>query len=152
PTLCALLDRGEARAMIPTFPCVTSAVQANMLTGAGPGEHGVIANGFYFPERDEVAFWVGRHGAIERETFFTRLARERPDIKSAAWHLQNIKDANATYIVTPSPIHDLDGTTRLWCYSKPDGLYQELLSPLGHFPLQHYWGPLSNIQSTRWIL
>jgi hypothetical protein len=123
-----------------------------MLTGATPSEHGVIANGFYFPERSEVEFWVGRHSVIQRPTIFTRLARERPGITSAAWHLQNIKDADATFIVTPAPIHEPDGTMKLWCYSKPDGLYQELLTPLGHFPLQHYWGPLANIQSTRWIL
>jgi len=31
-------------------------------------------------------------------------------------------------------------------------LYEAALEELGHFPLQHYWGPLSNIESTRWIL
>jgi hypothetical protein len=54
--------------------------------------------------------------------------------------------------VTPSPIHEPDGTTKLWCYSKPEGLYEELLAELGHFPLQHYWGPLANIESSKWIL
>ncbi len=152
PTLYQLAGRGEVRPMTPTFPCVTSPVQAGMLTGVGPSGHGVIANGFYHADRGQVEFWVGRHSVIERPTFFTRLAQERPQITSAAWHLQNIKDADATFIVTPAPIHEPDGTTRLWCYSKPEGLYQELLTPLGHFPLQHYWGPLASIQSTRWIL
>ncbi len=123
-----------------------------MLTGCSPAEHGVIANGFYHPDRRQVEFWVGRHQVIERPTFFTRLAQERPGMTSAAWHAQNIKDADATFIITPEPIHEADGSTKLWCYSKPNGLYEELLTPLGHFPLQHYWGPLANIQSTRWIL
>jgi predicted AlkP superfamily pyrophosphatase or phosphodiesterase len=152
PTLYELASRGEVRPMTPTFPCVTSPVQANMLTGAGPAEHGVLANGFFHADRGEVEFWMGRHGAIERPTFFARLAQQRPGITSAAWHLQNIKDADATFIITPAPIHEADGTTKLWCYSRPEGFYQELLTPLGHFPLQHYWGPLANIQSTRWIL
>ena len=51
PTLSALVDRGEARPLSPTFPCVTSPVQANMLTGVGPGKHGIIANGFTLPGR-----------------------------------------------------------------------------------------------------
>lgn len=151
PTLYQLVDGGASRNVAPTFPAVTSPVQANMLTGVGPDRHGVIANGFYHAERGEVAFWVGRHDTIQQPTLFTRLAQKRPDYTTAVWHLQNIKDADATYIVTPSPIHEADGTTKLWCYSKPESLYQELLTPLGHFPLQHYWGPLANIQSTRWI-
>jgi len=151
PTLYELAHRGETRQLIPTFPCVTSTVQASMMTGRPPNEHGVIANGFYYPDRQTVEFWVGRHNVIERPSIFARLRERRPEITSAAWHLQNIKDADATYIVTPAPIHEPDGTTKLWCYSKPEGLYEELLAPLGHFPLQHYWGPLANIQSTRWI-
>ncbi|GMV97243.1 MAG: alkaline phosphatase family protein [Phycisphaerae bacterium] len=152
PNLHALALAGGSAPLVPTFPCVTSPVQANMLTGVGPGEHGVIANGFYDPRRHAVDFWVGHHDVIERPTFFTRLAKERPGLKSAVWHAQNIKGADADFIVTPAPIHEPDGRTRLWCYSKPDGLYEQMLKDLGHFPLQHYWGPLAGIQSTQWIV
>jgi predicted AlkP superfamily pyrophosphatase or phosphodiesterase len=152
PTLHRLAEDGASCRLTPTFPCVTSCVQASMLTGAAPDQHGIIANGFFQPDRNEVEFWVAHHDAIQRPTFFTRLARERPDVTSAVWHAQNIKGAAANFIVTPSPIHEPDGTTRLWCYSKPDGLYQELLEDMGHFPLQHYWGPMAGIQSTRWIV
>lgn len=152
PTLHQLARSGAVRPLIPTFPCVTSTVQTSMLTGTGPGEHGVIANGFYYPDRHEVEFWVAHHNIIQRPTLFSLLSQQRPDLTSAVWHAQNIKGADATFIVTPSPIHEADGSTRLWCYSKPEGLYQQLLNDLGHFPLQHYWGPLANIQSTRWII
>ncbi len=151
PTLSALARRGGCLPLEPSFPCVTSPVQASMLTGVGPGTHGVIANGFYYRDRKEVEFWVARHGILDAESIFTRLAREQPRATSMVWHAQNIKDAEAR-IVTPSPIHEEDGTTKLWCYSKPDGHYEELLAELGHFPLQHYWGPLANIESTKWIL
>jgi predicted AlkP superfamily pyrophosphatase or phosphodiesterase len=152
PYLHALSLHGASTALLPTFPAVTSPVQAAMLTGAGPAAHGVIANGFYDRQRHAVDFWTGRHGVLDRPSFFTRLAKERPDLTSAVWHAQNIKDADATYIVTPAPIHERDGRMRLWCYSKPDGLYSDLLKDLGHFPLQHYWGPLAGIQSTKWIM
>jgi hypothetical protein len=123
-----------------------------MLTGDPPASHGVIANGFFHRDRCEVAFWVGRQDVIAGRHVWDVLKERHPGYTSAAWHLQNIKDAGADFIVTPEPIHEPDGTTKLWCYSKPHGLYQQLLDELGHFPLQHYWGPLSNIESTRWIL
>jgi len=123
-----------------------------MLTGTPPARHGVIANGFYHRDRCEVEFWVAPNKIIAGEQIWDAIRTRRPEYKSAVWHAQNIKGAAADFIVTPAPIHEPDGTTKLWCYSKPDGLYQRLLDDLGHFPLQHYWGPLSNIESTRWIL
>lgn len=152
PTLYDWANRGVLAELKPTFPCVTSTVQANMWTGTGPAKHGVIANGFYHRDRREVEFWVGRNGVIKGEQIWDALAERTPSITSATWHTQNIKDAAADFIVTPAPIHEPDGSMKLWCYSKPEGLYQALLDDLGHFPLQHYWGPMSNLESTRWIL
>ena len=152
PTLHAWATGGAMAKLTPTFPCVTSTVQATMWTGRSPGEHGVVANGFFHRDRSEVEFWVARNDVIQGEQIWESIRRQRPDFTSAVWHAQNIKGAAADFIVTPAPIHEPDGTMKLWCYSKPDGLYQELLDALGHFPLQHYWGPLANIESTRWIL
>ena len=152
PTLFEWARGGAMAELTPTFPCVTSPVQASMWTGAPPGEHGVVANGFYHRDRHEVEFWVGRNGVIAGEQIWDVIAAGDPDITSAVWHAQNIKDAAADFIVTPAPIHEPDGTTKLWCYSKPDELYQELLDEIGHFPLQHYWGPMAGIESTQWIL
>ncbi|MFQ5461626.1 MAG: alkaline phosphatase family protein [Phycisphaerae bacterium] len=152
PTLFQWAERGTIAELTPTFPCVTSPVQANMLTGCGPSEHGVIANGFYYRERNEVGFWVAHNEIIQRPQTWDVLNRNAPELTSAVWHAQNIKSAGAAFIVTPSPIHEDDGSTKLWCYSKPDRFYQALIERFGHFPLQHYWGPLSNIGSTRWIL
>jgi len=150
PTLYEWANQGGIAELTPTFPCVTSCVQAGMMTGTPPRAHGVIANGFYSRERDAVEFWVGRNDVIAGEQIWDALRKRR--LTSAVWHVQNIKGAVADFIVTPAPIHEPDGTTKLWCYSKPDGLYQQLLDTFGHFPLQHYWGPLSNIESTKWIL
>ncbi len=152
PTLHGWATNGAMAELTPTFPCVTSPVQATMWTGRSPGEHGVIANGFFHRDRSEVEFWVANNHVIQGEQIWETIRRRRPGFTSAVWHAQNIKGAAADFIITPAPIHDPDGTTRLWCYSKPDGLYQELLGAMGHFPLKHYWGPLANIESTRWIL
>jgi len=152
PTLHGLASRGVLCELRPTFPCVTSPVQASMMTGTPPASHGVIANGFYDRSRREVAFWTAFNDVVLGSQIWDEVRAKSLDYTSAVWHLQNIKGASADFVVTPAPIHDDDGTTKLWCYSKPDGLYAELLETLGHFPLQHYWGPLSNIQATRWIL
>jgi predicted AlkP superfamily pyrophosphatase or phosphodiesterase len=152
PTLYRWANRGLMTELTPSFPAVTSPVQASMLTGVPPRRHGVIANGFFDRARREVAFWVAHNDAIQAPQTWDELRRLRPDWTSAVWHAQNIKGAGADYIVTPAPVHEPDGTTRLWCYSRPDSLYPELLETLGHFPLQHYWGPLAGIESTRWIL
>lgn len=152
PTLYAWANEGMMAPLTPTFPCVTSPVQASMITGTPPERHGVIANGFYDRTRHEVEFWMGRCDKVIGETLWSALRTRYAGFTSAVWHAQNIKDADADFIVTPAPIHEADGATKLWCYSKPEGTYQRLLDVLGHFPLQHYWGPLSNIDSTKWIL
>lgn len=149
PTLYRWANEGSIAELAPSFPCVTSSVQATFWTGRPPRDHGVIANGFYDRDRSEVAFWVARNQVISREQVWDALPQ---GVTSAVWHAQNIKDCGADYIITPAPIHESDGTTKLWCYSKPDGLYEAAVEEHGHFPLQHYWGPLSNIESTRWIL
>lgn len=150
PRLKALADRGATREFIPTFPCVTSPVQASMLTGRAPNSHGIIGNGFFHRDRGKVELWVGRNGMIEGDQLWNTLASR--GVTSAAWHTQNIKDAAATFIVTPEPKHHPDGRTELWCYAKPEGLYEKLLTDLGHFPLMNYWGPMTSIKSTEWTI
>jgi hypothetical protein len=60
--------------------------------------------------------------------------------------------AEADFICTPKPIHNPDGSESLWCYTRPLEFYGELRDELGHFPLQHFWGPMANIRSTAWIV
>ena len=152
PTLYEWATGGAIAEIVPTFPCVTSPVQASMFTGSPPSAHGVISNGFFWRDRGAVEFWVGTNELVSGDHMWDALKRARPGMTSGVWHAQNIKLAGADFIVTPAPIHEPDGSTRLWCYSKPDGLYESMLGDLNHFPLQHYWGPLANIESTRWIL
>ena len=61
------------------------------------------------------------------------------------------KGCGADYVCMPAPIHQPDGSEDLWCFTKPQEYYGALLEAMGHFPLQHFWGPLANIKSTQWI-
>ena len=58
PKLSRLTSGGDRTTLVPSFPCVTWPVQANMLTGRLPAEHGVIANGFYWRDKHEVEMWT----------------------------------------------------------------------------------------------
>ena len=50
PHMASLLNTGYLLKMRPVFPAVTLPVQASITTGAYPETHGIVSNGFYFPE------------------------------------------------------------------------------------------------------
>ncbi|HWL07959.1 MAG TPA: alkaline phosphatase family protein [Planctomicrobium sp.] len=152
PNLGRLVSSGTISTLAPTFPAVTCPVQANMTTGVGPEEHGIIANGFFYRDKGEVEMWTAWNSCFEAPQIWERLHQHDPEITSAVWFPLHSKGAKADYICTPAPIHNPDGSESLWCYTKPTELYGEFRDQLGHFPLMHFWGPLANIKSTDWII
>jgi predicted AlkP superfamily pyrophosphatase or phosphodiesterase len=152
PNLSALTSRGDRAPLVASFPAVTCPVQANMTTGLPPREHGVIANGFYWREKQQVEMWTAWNNVVERPQIWDILHERDPSITSAVWFALNSKGCGADYICTPAPIHNPDGSESLWCYTKPELMYGELRDVLGHFPLKHFWGPLAGIESTAWIV
>ena len=151
PTLAALATAGDQMNLVPSFPCVTCPVQANMTTGKLPGEHGVVANGFYWRQKHEVEMWTAWNDCIGCPQIWDILHEHERSITSAVWFPLHSKGCGADFVCTPAPIHNPDGSESLWCYTKPTELYGVLRDALGHFPLHHFWGPLSNIKSTTWI-
>lgn len=54
PNFRRVLARGaRARAMIPVFPSLTFPNHYSLVTGLHPGRHGIVANRFYDPARDQ---------------------------------------------------------------------------------------------------
>jgi predicted AlkP superfamily pyrophosphatase or phosphodiesterase len=151
PTLARLAQQGDQAQLSPSFPCVTCPVQANMTTGVLPSEHGVVANGFFWRDKQQVEMWTAWNDCILRPQIWDTLHRHDASITSAVWFALHSKGCGADRICTPAPIHNPDGSESLWCYTKPTEMYGTLRDALGHFPLQHFWGPLSNIKSTAWI-
>src|SRR6476660_9236063 len=152
PNLARLATGGGYATLVPSFPAVTCPVQANMTTGKLPREHGVIANGFYWRDQKRVEMWTAWNDCVERPQIWDILHDHDRAITSAVWFPLHSKGCGADYICTPAPIHNPDGSEALWCYTRPDMLYGELQHKIGHFPLQHFWGPMANIQSTAWIV
>ncbi len=153
PRLSALADGdGTSVPLTTSFPCVTWPVQANLLTGVGPEQHGVVANGFYHRESGEVEMWTAWNQCVQSPQIWDRLHVHDASLTSAAWFPLLSKGCGADYVCIPAPHHNDDGTESMWCHTKPENLYPELMDSLGHFPLMHFWGPLANIKSTDWIV
>ncbi len=150
--LKALTAGGELANLVPGFPCVTCPVQAAMTTGKRPREHGVVANGFYWRDRQQVEMWTSPADCIESPQIWDILSHHSAALTSAVWFPLHSKECPADYVCTPAPVHNPDGSESLWCYTRPADLYGVLRDRLGHFPLQHYWGPMANIKGTTWIV
>ena len=151
PNLSSLVASGDRATLVPSFPCVTCPVQANMTTGRLPDKHGVIANGFYWRDKRKVEMWTAWNDCILSPQIWDLLSQHDESLTSAVWFPLHSKGAEADYICTPAPIHNPDGSESLWCYTRPIELYGTLRDKLGHFPLQHFWGPMANIKSSAWI-
>ena len=151
PRLSALVGDGDQASLTPSFPCVTWPVQANMLTGRLPAEHGVIANGFYWRDERRVEMWTAWNEKIAVPQIWDRLHQQTPRRTSAVWFPMLSKGCGADTVCMPAPIHHPDGAEELWCYTKPPEFYGDLRDRLGHFPLQHFWGPMANIKASAWI-
>ncbi|HEX4414590.1 MAG TPA: nucleotide pyrophosphatase/phosphodiesterase family protein [Lacipirellulaceae bacterium] len=152
PNLSRLFVGGGHAVLVPSFPAVTCPVQANMTTGKPPREHGVVANGFYWRDQHRVEMWTAWNDCIQRPQIWDILHDRDRAITSAVWFPLHSKGSGADYICTPAPVHNDDGSESPWCFTRPEGLYDELKAKFGHFPLQHFWGPLAGIQSTTWIV
>ena len=152
PNLERIFKAGTKRRLRHQFPCVTWPSQANMLTGRRVSDHGVIANGFFWRDTNQVEMWTAWNEKIESPQIWDVMKEQNPDWKSAAWFPMLSKGCGADYVCMPAPIHKPDGSEELWCYTKPQEFYGELRDQFGHFPLQHFWGPIANIKSTDWIV
>jgi len=142
---------GEIADLTPSFPCVTCPVQAAMTTGKPASGHGVVANGFYWRDQQQVEMWTSPNNCIAGPQLWEVLAGAAPKRSSAVWFPLHSKQCTADYVCTPAPIHNPDGSESLWCYTRPEALYGTLRDELGHFPLQHFWGPMANAKSSQWI-
>lgn len=152
PNLSHLVEGGDHTSLAASFPAVTCPVQSNMTTGTPPCEHGVVANGFYWRDKDKVEMWTAWNEVVQQPQLWDRLKEHNPAITSAVWFPMLVKGCGADYVCTPAPIHNPDGSESLWCYTKPEMLYGELRDEFGHFPLQHFWGPIAKIDSSAWII
>jgi len=106
PNLKALAADGFAAPIEPVLPAVTCSAQATYLTGRLPAEHGVVANGWYWRDRAEVAFWKQSNALVQAPKVW-HAGRARDDGFTCAqlfWWFNMF--AEVDWSVTPRPASD----------------------------------------------
>ncbi|TAH35112.1 MAG: alkaline phosphatase family protein [Planctomycetota bacterium] len=151
PRLEACAGQRLLRPLRPDLPAVTCSVQASMLTGARPSQHGAVANGWYFRDLAEVWLWRQSAALLQVPTLFERWRAAHPGSLTAQvfwwWNLPSRADIS----VTPRPTYYADGRKGPDIHAHPAALRTRLRQRLGEFPLFQFWGPGADIHSTRWI-
>lgn len=135
----------------PVTPAVTCSAQATYLTGKSPSEHGIVANGWYFREHNEVWLWRQSNRLIEAPKIWDIARQRNPDFTCSNTFWWYAMATGADYTLTPRPLYLADGRKLPDCYTYPLELRETLSRKHGDFPLFHFWGPATSIKSSRWI-
>lgn len=151
PNISKIFEKGFYSSMKPSFPAVTCSVQASMLSGFYPSNHGIISNGYYDRETKQVSFWEQYSSLVERPRIWDILKQKNSKLKTAVLFFQNSLYIDSDIVITPKPIH-LENKMVEWCYSKPVGYYEEIVKSIGEFELSSYWGPFASLKSSKWIM
>ncbi|MBL8817697.1 MAG: alkaline phosphatase family protein [Planctomyces sp.] len=151
PNLLALSQNGFLRPMQTVLPAVTCSVQASMLTGRHPQDHGIVGNGWYDRDLSEVMFWKQSNRLIQSERVYEMARRQAVTHTTAKMFWWFNMYADVAWSVTPRPSYPADGRKIPDIYSEPESLRDELQERLGKFPLFNFWGPTADIKSTAWI-
>jgi predicted AlkP superfamily pyrophosphatase or phosphodiesterase len=151
PHLKALVGRGGARPLSTITPAVTCPAQATMVTGLMPRDHGIVANGWYFRDLAEIWFWRQSNRLVAGEKIWEVARRIDPSFTCAKLFWWYNMYSSADISVTPRPKYTADGRKIPDIYTQPAELRQELNTRLGMFPLFRFWGPATDITSSRWI-
>ncbi|MGH3156250.1 MAG: nucleotide pyrophosphatase/phosphodiesterase family protein, partial [Streptosporangiaceae bacterium] len=151
PRLAAVAEGGWQAELGTVLPAVTCPVQATLLTGALPREHGIVGNGWYFRDLGEVLLWRQHNALVGGDKLWDAARRAHPGYTVANICWWYAMGAHVDWTVTPRPIYHCDGRKDPDCYTDPPGLHDDLTAELGTFPLFSYWGPGAGMASSEWI-
>ena len=79
PKISAL---GDAATLTPVLPAVTCSVQSSMLTGEPVSGHGVVGNGWFNHEQQEVQFWKQSNKLVGGEKVWETAKQRDPSAVS----------------------------------------------------------------------
>ena len=112
-----------------------------MMTGLAPRDHGIVANGWYFRDTQEIRFWQQANSLVQGETFYKGVETA----KMFWWFNQS---SGVKYSVTPKPHYGCDGSK---VFDILDFTQCDLTKRIGPFPFFSFWGPNAGLPSSRWI-
>jgi predicted AlkP superfamily pyrophosphatase or phosphodiesterase len=143
PRLAAL---GAVAPLTPPLPAVTSTCEASMITGLTPRDHGIVANGWFWRDLNEVWFWRPSNQLVSGERIW-----DAHEGTTAVLFWRFNMATSAAISVAERPGYAADGRKLPDIYTQPPELARRLQDKLGQFPLFSFWGPMSSIDSTTWI-
>ncbi|MEM0925207.1 MAG: alkaline phosphatase family protein, partial [Planctomycetota bacterium] len=123
------------------LPAVTCTSQATMLTGRPPRQHGIVGNGWYYRDTQEIRFWQQARSLIEAPAFYDG----HETAKMFWWFNQS---SSARYSCTPKPHYGCDGSKVFDVLDRTDC---DLTGALGPFPFFTFWGPGAGLPCSEWI-
>jgi predicted AlkP superfamily pyrophosphatase or phosphodiesterase len=151
PNLAALAKSGALRTMQSITPAVTCSAQSTLVTGLMPRDHGIVGNGWYFRDLDEIWLWRQSNHLVGGEKIWDAGKRRDPSFTCAKLFFWYNMYSSADWSVTPRPMYLADGRKLPDIYAEPPELRDTLQRELGQFPLFQFWGPGSSIASSAWI-
>ena len=159
PRLNQFRERGRQAHIEPVLPAVTCSAQSTYLTGTMPSAHGVVANGWYNRELDEVQFWKQSNHVVHGRKIWEELRLLVPGFTCAKLFWWYNMYSTADWSITPRPIYPADGRKVFDIYTAPSTIREEIKRELGEFPFATFWGPAAGIKSpqggpdaaSRWI-
>ncbi|MDA8744466.1 alkaline phosphatase family protein [Rubripirellula amarantea] len=138
PRISAL---GASRAWTSPLPAVTSTSQATMLTGLSPREHGIVGNGWFYRDTQEIRFWQQASSLVQGPKFYDGVETA----KMFWWFNQS---SGVKYSATPKPHYGCDGSK---VFDIIDNTGCDLTRKLGPFPFFSFWGPNAGLPASDWI-
>ena len=112
-----------------------------MLTGLSPRDHGIVGNGWYYRDTQEIRFWQQANCLVQGDKFYHGVETA----KMFWWFNQS---SGVRYSATPKPHYGCDGSK---VFDILDHTECELTKNLGPFPFFSFWGPNAGLPSSRWI-
>lgn len=151
PRLKAFAERGKMVPLETVIPSVTCPVEASLLTGTYPSEHGIVANGWYFRDMGQVRFWEQSNHMVQRPEVWATAKTLNPEFTCAKLFWWYNMYSSVDFAITPAPIYACDGRVIPEIYTNPLSLRDKTVAARGQFPVFDWWGPSVSIRSSRWI-
>src|SRR6266576_2322358 len=159
PRIRAFRQHGACAKIVPAFPALTCTAQSTYLTGASPAHHGIVGNGWYERQLDEVQFWKQSNHLVQGRKLWEELRERDPKFTCAKLFWWHNMYSSADYSITPRPMYPADGRKVFDIYTWPYSIRTEIKKDLGEFPFPTFWGPAAGKSSpqgpadaaSRWI-
>jgi predicted AlkP superfamily pyrophosphatase or phosphodiesterase len=149
PAIQSFLQQGAWAHVTPAFPAVTCTAQSNYLTGATPGQHGIVGNGWYNRELAEVHFWKQANHVVHAPKVWEDLRQQLPGFTCAKLFWWYNMYSSADYSITPRPMYPADGRKVFDIHSWPYSIRDEIKRDLGEFPFFGFWGPAAGMNTSK---